>query len=62
MYTSSFMAAKVMLAKSSGNVGSHSLEFLGWDKQPTPRISGGTTAARSDAGWTVRGMQKFELT
>jgi hypothetical protein len=40
MYTSSFMAAKVMLAKSSGNVGSHSFEFLGWDKQPTLRFSG----------------------
>ena len=35
------MAAKVMLAKHSGNVGNHSFEFLGWDKPPTPGISGG---------------------
>src|SRR5260370_12063977 len=34
-YTSSFMAAKVMIAKNNRNVDSHSFEFLTRDEQPT---------------------------
>jgi hypothetical protein len=46
------MAAKVMLAKSSGNVGSHSFEFLGWNKQPTlMRFSGPPTQLTKEAAY-----------